>query len=89
MSLSVTVQETPNPNARRFLVDRPVQEDPHGRFFTAGDQGADPLARAVMQVGGVAEVMLLPNSITVNKIPSASWVDVEAGVREALGQYFA
>ena len=89
MNLSVTVQETPNPNARRFLLDRPVQEDPRGRFFTATDPGADPLARAVMQVTGVAGVMLLPNSITVNKVPSASWADVEAGVQATLEQYFA
>ncbi len=63
-------ENTSNPNAHRYLVDRAVQEQPKGRFFPSADQADDPLARALFQVEGVAAVMLLPRSVTVTKAAS-------------------
>ena len=89
MTVTVTVQETPNPNARRFLLDRPVQEEPRGRFYTEAATAEDPLAKALLDVKGVAGVMLLPTSVTVNKAPATHWEQAEPAIRQALERYFA
>lgn len=90
MSVTVTVQETPNPEARRFVLDQPVQEQPRGRFFTSPDEAADePLAQQLLSAEGVDAVLLLPTSVTVTKASEASWDAVEQTAREILDDHFA
>lgn len=92
MSVNVTSAETPNPNSRRFIVDVSVQEESRGRFFTdpsEADESDASLARRLLEISGVAGVMLLPTSVTVNKTDDSSWDDVEpaaqAVIEEVLG----
>ncbi len=89
MSVEITVQETPNPAARRFVLDKPVQEETRGRFYTDPDDADDELATSLLRLDGVSRVMLLPTSVTVTKVEDASWQDVEASARQALEDYFA
>lgn len=89
MSVDITVQETPNPAARRFVLDKPVQEETRGRFYTDADEADDELATSLLELDGVSRVMLLPTSVTVTKTDDASWPDVEASARQALEAYFA
>lgn len=86
--MDITVQETPNPDARRFVLDKPVQEESRGRFFTDASTAEDSLARALLEVEGVEGAMLLPTSVTINKASSASWDEVEPAARAALETYF-
>lgn len=88
MSVSIKAVETPNPNARRYVVDRPVQEESKGRFYRAGDQTDEPLVRTLLNIEGTESVMLLPNSITVNKANSSKWDDVESATTQAIEDYF-
>lgn len=89
MAVSITVQQTPNPNARRFLLSHPVQETSRGRFFTAdADVQEEPLVGDLLAIDGVEGVLLLPSSVTVNKDNNASWEDVEPSVRDALERHF-
>lgn len=89
MPVNVNAQETPNPQARRFVVDQPVQDGSRGRFFTSLDDAADePLAHRLLSADGVAAVLLLPTSVTVTKDADASWDDVERTAREILDEHF-
>lgn len=88
MAVTVTVQETPNPAARRFLVDRPLQDEARGRFYKDADQADDPLAERLLGLEGVEGVMFLPSSVTVNKTEAASWEQLEPVVRETLDAHF-
>lgn len=89
MTVEINVQDTPNPDARRFVLDKPVQEQPRGRFFTDADSADDALAKRLLELDGVAGAMLLPTSVTLNKDGDASWDDVEPAARAALEAYFA
>lgn len=89
MTVDISVQDTPNPDARRFVLDKPVQDAPRGRFFTDPDATDDALAKALLELEGVSGAMLLPTSVTVNKDADASWDDVEPAARAALESYFA
>lgn len=87
--VSITVQETPNPNARRFMLDVPVQQEQRGRFFKSDQEVDDPFAEELLRVFGVQAVMLLPGSVTVNKEPQASWDNLEKAVRDAIERFHA
>lgn len=88
-TVTIRPEETPNPNARRYVLDRPVQEQAKGRFFTSSDQSDEPLVSALFDISGVTGVMLLPTSVTVNKSEAASWDDVDEAARSAIESYFA
>ena len=88
MSVRITPQDTPNPNARRVVLDRPLQESPRGRYFTDADACDDPLARALLAVDGVVGVMLLPNSVTVSKADEVPWEDVQPLIVQTIHGYF-
>lgn len=87
MGVQITVQDTPNPQARRFVLDRPVQDDARGRFFR--EPGDDPLAAALLSCEGVEAVLFLPTSVTVTKAGGAAWPDVEEEARAALEAFFS
>lgn len=88
MPVNVTVQETPNPQARRFVVDQPVQDASRGRFFTSVDEAAEePLVHRLLSADGVAAVLLLPTSVTVTKDAGASWDEVEVTARGILSEH--
>src|SRR6266853_3096281 len=67
------IQETPNPNAVKFILREPVT---HGvaRQFGSNDQAqSDELARALFDVGSVVSVFYMDNMITVEKEDAADW----------------
>jgi len=88
MSVTIKTVETPNPNARRYMVDRPVQEESKGRYFKLSDETDEPLVKSLLTIDGADSVMLLPNSITVNKKNGSPWEVVDPAAIQAIEDYF-
>jgi len=87
--INIRSEETPNPNARRYLVNRAVQDQAKGRFFVSGSDAQEPLADALLAVEGVAAVMLLPGSVTVTKENGTSWEAVEPAALTVIDRQLA
>ena len=81
----VEVQPTPNPNALKFLLDRPIAEQPTS-FLSAEAGDGHPIASRFFAIPGVSSLLLLGDFITVNKTPDASWVDIRDQVRRVLSE---
>ena len=79
------IQSTPNPNAAKFVVDRPVTEKPVS-ILHPGDAEQHPLARRLFEIPGVCAVLLLGDFVTVNKTPDAKWPAIKAQVKRVLHQ---
>ena len=79
----VEIQETPNPNARKFVLDRPISEQPTS-FFNSDAAKGHPLASRLFQVPGVATVLLLGDFVTINKRPDATWAEIAEKVKKTL-----
>ena len=79
----VEVQATPNPNARKLVLDRAISPQPLS-FFTAEAAEAHPLATELFKTPGVTNLLLLGDFITVSKRPEAQWKAIVAKVREIL-----
>ena len=77
------IQPTPNPNALKFVLDRPVSQQPTS-FFNAAAAKDHPLATSLFAIEGVASLLLLGDFITINKSPSAKWADIQRRARAVL-----
>lgn len=77
------VQPTPNPNARKFILDRPISAQP-ASFFNAASATDHPLARQLFAIPGISSLLLLGDFVTVNKAPDAAWEPIARQVKRVL-----
>ncbi len=82
--LTVTVQGTPNPNAAKFTLNRPLPSEESRSYFDAGDAEGDALAVRLFDVEGVRALFMVDNFITVTKLDEASWDDLVPPIRSAI-----
>lgn len=80
------IQPTPNPNAAKFILDRPVSDQPTS-FFNADSARNDPLASKLFAIPGVSSVLFLGDFITINKSPDAGWDDITGAVQQTLAAH--
>jgi NFU1 iron-sulfur cluster scaffold homolog, mitochondrial len=67
------IEETPNPNAVKFVLKEPVSAGVVRSFQSAVEAADDPLGRALFEVGEVASVFYMDRMITVEKTEEAEW----------------
>jgi NFU1 iron-sulfur cluster scaffold homolog, mitochondrial len=67
------IQETPNPNAVKFILREPVTHGVARQFGSAAQAEADTLAKSLFEVGSVVSVFYMDNMITVEKEDPADW----------------
>lgn len=79
----ISFEPTPNPDALKCILDRPVSDRPRS-FLRAADAADDPLARALFEIEGVRCVLMNGGWVTVNKRPDAPWPPIRKAVRAAL-----
>jgi Fe-S cluster biogenesis protein NfuA len=70
------IEETPNPNAVKFVLKEPVSNGAARSFSNSAEASDDPLARALFEVGGVVSVFYMGNMITVEKVEEDDWDDL-------------
>jgi len=83
-------EPTPNPNSIKITRRR-------GTFISSGmlafasqeEADSHPLARALFEVAGVVNVLVLPDFITVTKDVSRDWTLLWAQIESALKKYFS
>jgi NFU1 iron-sulfur cluster scaffold homolog, mitochondrial len=81
----VEFQPTPNPNAGKFVVSQQVTPIGTSRSYYDEDEAReDPVARAVMGLGGIRSVFMVDDFITVTKTPAARWDELIPRVEEAI-----
>ena len=67
------IQETPNPNAVKFILKEPVSHGTSHSFKTAADGAENALAKSIFDVGEVVSVFYMDKMITVEKTDDAEW----------------
>lgn len=70
------IQETPNPNAVKFILREPVSHGTSHSFKTAEDAEGDALANSIFLVGDVVSVFYMDKMITVEKTDESDWDEV-------------
>jgi hypothetical protein len=84
MALKVlSVEPTPNPNAKKFVIDRRISETPLS-YRTSEAAAKDPLAAKLMALPGVVGLLFLHDFVTVSKSSEARWADISAKAKRIM-----
>ena len=67
------IQETPNPNAVKFILKEPVSYGTSHSFKTAEAAAENVLAKSLFDIGEVVSVFYMDKMITVEKTDDAEW----------------
>lgn len=70
------IEETPNPNAVKFVLKEPVSNGAARSYRNATEGADDPLAHSLFEIGGVVSVFYMGNMITVEKEETEDWDDL-------------
>ena len=70
------IQETPNPNAVKFILKEPVSYGTSHSFDAAEKAAGDNLAKSLFEIGEVVSVFYMDKMITVEKSDEAEWDEI-------------
>jgi len=70
------IEETPNPNAVKFILREAVSNGTVNQYGSAEAAEADPLAKSLFDVGHVVSVFYMDKMITVEKDDEGDWDDL-------------
>jgi len=87
MSVQIQSQSTPNPNARKFVL--PEKRFAQAQNFSAAPDAADqPLVAELFALGGIYNVFLAQDFITVNKLPAVPWAALDEQIQLTIIAHF-
>ncbi len=82
MDIKILVQQTPNPNARKFIVNQVVKNEGKATFSSKVEGEAVPLVRDIFDCAGVEQVHIFDNFVTVTKSEEGNdWYQLEPQVK--------
>jgi NFU1 iron-sulfur cluster scaffold homolog, mitochondrial len=70
------IQETPNPNAVKFILKEPVSHGTSHSFKKREDAVGNKLAESLFDIGNVVSVFYMDKMITVEKTDEAEWDEI-------------
>lgn len=80
-----SIQPTPNPNAFKFLVDRPLAKSGQTLAYGKPEQAQkDVLAQGMFAIPGVETLFFCDNFVTVSMTTQADWRTVASQVKHLL-----
>lgn len=81
----ITPEATPNPNAVKFSVGRPVGGP---TTFVPSKPTDDPLGSALLAIDGVTSVFMTADFVTITKDSSAAWETIVEAATPILEAHF-
>lgn len=87
MSIDITIQPTPNPNALKFILDKEVKHDGKVSFKTPMECKDVPLAAALFDLRGVDQIHFFQNVITVSKFSFEDWDNLEPAIQTCIENF--
>ena len=69
--------DTPNPNARKIIVDHDYEIS---TYIKQDSSDVDGLAKKLLEINGVASIFTGPGFLTLTKEDSADWVTINTDI---------
>lgn len=83
----LSIEPTPNPNAKKFFVNQPLARGGVRQFDNVEAGKSDPLAKEIFSLPGVKSVFYTGQFVTVGKSDAPPWADLEAKVSSILEKF--
>lgn len=84
--MSVQARPTPNPNAMKFTLPARSFAQPLS-FASRAEAAVHPLAAAIFALGGVYNVFMVQDFVTVNKLPDVPWESLIEPIQAQIENY--
>jgi Fe-S cluster assembly iron-binding protein IscA len=88
-NVSVRLAETPNPDSRKFILNRELVNEGSATFAQPPREDDPLLVQYLLEIPGVKSLFFIRNFCTATKIPGAEWPDLQAEITRRLQAYFA
>jgi len=82
--LAMEVQLTPNPNAVKFTLNRPVTDGPPRTFTSAHEACGDATAQGLFAIAGIVRIFMTANFISITKTDDADWTQIVPLAKSAI-----
>lgn len=83
----ITANPTPNPDALKFIVDRPLVEGDPVSYQNAEEAVDSPLAEKLFALAGVKHIFAFQNFITVTKNDDRPWQEFARNIGKTLREH--
>lgn len=87
--VTVDPQPTPNPSALKFQLDRPATDKRTETFRDGSDPADSPLGAAIFALGGVTNVFLTADFVSVTLEDAGQWDTMLDSVITTIQEHFA
>lgn len=85
--MNIDIEYTPNPNARKFVLEKNVLIKGSKQFNNSTEAENDSLASALFEIDGVESIFFFSNFITISKSDSDSnWRVIESEVKKVVNE---
>ena len=84
---SATPSPTPNPDAMKYTLDRPLAAPMNVADAGAAAAAGNAFAAAVLEADGVASVFGTADFVTITRRPGADWEPITAAVQAAAAEH--
>lgn len=81
----IRIDPTPNPNAVKFSVGKPVGGP---ATFVAGQPTDNPMASSILELEGVTSIFMTADFVTISKGPEADWGAIVPGAQAILEEHY-
>tara|TARA_R110000868_G_scaffold156866_5_gene383961 strand:- start:3726 stop:4295 length:570 start_codon:yes stop_codon:yes gene_type:complete len=85
-TIDLDIQPTPNPNALKFIADRPFKLEGNSSYKSPMECGENKLAIKLFMIRGVDQLHFFDNVVTVTKFNYEEWENVEPKIIETIVQ---
>lgn len=84
MTVNISIQPTPNPNALKFILDKAVKTVGSSNYKSPLDAKDNQMASALFTIRGIDQMHFFENVITITKFGFEEWDTVEPQIMETI-----
>lgn len=83
-NIEIIIAPTPNPNALKFILDRPVKDEGNSSYKTPIECAENKLASELFCVRGVDQIHFFDNVITITKFNYEEWSYMDPKIKDII-----
>lgn len=84
MNIEIIISPTPNPNAKKFILNHPVKNEGSSSYKSPLQCANNDLAITLFTIRGIDQVHFFDNSITLTKFGYEEWDQIEPTAQDVI-----
>lgn len=85
--IMIYTESTPNPNTLKFVTNKALLLNDTVEFQSVEETNEAPLAKALFELGGINNVFITNNFVTITKEEDLIWAEIMVPIKDFLKRY--